>query len=403
LSGPRPKSAPPQVAQTAWLTCPYRSRCRVRSFVEHAAQARDRRYLRRSWSRRSSRSILGNTVEKGVRGEGADRAEDHRSGPLTLPPGAEQLRRRSRLGRPLADAYAADARLRTAILDHPPGTQEDGTCAHRHPLKEGERGGTDSFGLRLYSDACGSRCAPKVSARTGRLSDPTMSRRRSSFIARRAGGESSAATVQQPRLSFRRANQGRLDHSREPAAMRLSLASAHGGARPVASARLGNGRSRFAGPRRRIRLEGPAQAKAAIRPHHSVQHSSPTSLWKLWKVRLWNRRRTLGVRAGGPATLRRAARCEVTRTGDVREKPRKERELSQALPNVCHGLADRKAPPCVRRPRRAAPRPSCTARRAPSASFAASETREAPSGPKGRSLAEVPGLAVKRPGRQNKV
>jgi hypothetical protein len=59
----------------------------------------NRRYLRRSCSRRSSRSILGSTVKKGVRGEGADRAEDRRSGLLTLPPGAEQLPRRSRLGR----------------------------------------------------------------------------------------------------------------------------------------------------------------------------------------------------------------------------------------------------------------------------------------------------------------
>ena len=160
---------------------------------------------------------------------------------------------------------------------------------------------------------------------------------------------SSAATEQRPRLGFRRANRGRLDHSREPAAMPLSLASAHGGARPVASARVGNERSRFAGPRRRIRPEGPAQAKAAIRPHDSVRHSSPTSLWKLWKVRLWNRRRTLGFRAGGSATLRRSVRCEVTRTGEVREKPRKERELSQALPNVCHRLADRMAPTSSRR------------------------------------------------------
>lgn len=172
-----------------------------------------------------------------------------------------------------------------------------------------------------------------------------MSSRKSSSIARRAGGESSAGTEQRPRLGFRRANEGRLDHSCEPAATRLSLASAHGEARPVASARVGSGRSRFVGPRRRIRLEGPAQAKAAIRRHYSVQHSSPTSLWKLWKVRLWNRRRTLGFRAGGPATLRRSARREVTRTGGVREKPRKERELSQGLPNISHGLGDRVAPP----------------------------------------------------------
>jgi hypothetical protein len=35
--------------------------------------------------------------------------------------------------------------------------------------------------------------------------------------------------------------------------------------------------------------------KAAIRPHDSVQHSSPTSLWKsCGQPRLWNRRRPLG-------------------------------------------------------------------------------------------------------------
>jgi hypothetical protein len=73
------------------------------------------------------------------------------------------------------------------------------------------------------------------------------------------------------------------DHSGEPAPTRLSLTAARGEARPLVSARPGSGRSRFAGPRRRTRLEGPAQAKAAIRPHDSVQNSSPTSVWKLWK------------------------------------------------------------------------------------------------------------------------
>ena len=53
------------------------------------------------------------------------------------------------------------------------------------------------------------------------------------------------------------------------------LASADGGARPVASARPGSGRSRLAGRRRRIRLEARGQVKAAIRPHDSVQRSSP--------------------------------------------------------------------------------------------------------------------------------
>jgi hypothetical protein len=116
-----------------------------------------------------------------------------------------------------------------------------------------------------------------------------------------------------------------------PAPMRSSLAAASGEARPVASARPGSGRSRFAALRRRIRLEAPAQAKAAIRPHDSVRTSSPTSLWKLWKLRLWNRRRTLAFKRRGRTTLRRSARCGVTRKGEVRKKARKERELLQRL------------------------------------------------------------------------
>jgi len=66
--------------------------------------------------------------------------------------------------------------------------------------------------------------------------------------------------------------------------MRRSLAAACGEARQVASAPLGSGRSRFAAPRRRIRLEASAQAKAVIRPPYPVQNPSPTSLWKLWKT-----------------------------------------------------------------------------------------------------------------------
>lgn len=45
------------------------------------------------------------------------------------------------------------------------------------------------------------------------------------------------------------------------------------------------------------------------------------------KTPVENRRRTLGLRACGPATLRPSTRSEVTRTGDVRKKSRKEREL----------------------------------------------------------------------------
>jgi hypothetical protein len=76
----------PRVAQTARLTCPYRSRAETDPSSSTPHKRVSRRYLRRSWSRRSSRSILGSTVEKGVRGEGADRAEDRRPGLLTLPP-----------------------------------------------------------------------------------------------------------------------------------------------------------------------------------------------------------------------------------------------------------------------------------------------------------------------------
>ena len=74
------------------------------------------------------------------------------------------------------------------------------------------------------------------------------------------------------------------DYSSGPVSMPGYLAWAHGGARPVVSARPGSGRSRFAGHRRRIRLEARAQAWTPIRRHDSVRDSSPTSLWKLWKT-----------------------------------------------------------------------------------------------------------------------
>jgi hypothetical protein len=64
------------------------------------------------------------------------------------------------------------------------------------------------------------------------------------------------------------------DHSSGPAPMPRYLAPADGGARPIASARPGSGRSRFAGHRRRTRLEA-REVKAAIRPRDSVQRSSP--------------------------------------------------------------------------------------------------------------------------------
>src|SRR6188508_351272 len=120
------------------------------------------------------------------------------------------------------------------------------------------------------------------------------------------------------------------------------LASADGGARPVASARPGSGRSRLAGRRRRTRLEARGQVKAAIRPHDSVQHSSPPRCGKaVEKLRCGTAVARRAFEAGGPATLRRSAQYEVTRTGDVRKKPRKERELLSPFPNVCLRLAVR--------------------------------------------------------------
>ena len=96
----------------------------------------------------------------------------------------------------------------------------------------------------------------------------SMSRPRSASTARTALSASSAALEA---------------HSNDPAPMPRYPASAHAGARPVASARPGSGRSRFAGHQRRIRLEARAHPWAAIPPHDSVQDPSPTRLWKLWK------------------------------------------------------------------------------------------------------------------------
>lgn len=51
-----------------------------------------------------------------------------------------------------------------------------------------------------------------------------------------------------------------------------------------------------------------ARAGAATRPRGSGQNSSPTSLWKLGKTLLWNRRRTLGARVGDFTT--RGSTCQ---------------------------------------------------------------------------------------------
>src|SRR6188474_2381714 len=81
--------------------------------------------------------------------------------------------------------------------------------------------------------------------------------------------------------------------------------------------------------------------RSNIHPHLAVE--------KLWKTSVVDPQSHAGLRAGGPATLRRLARYEVTRTGDVRKKPRKERELLHPIPNVYLRLAVRTAPPCVTR------------------------------------------------------
>jgi hypothetical protein len=124
--------------------------------------------------------------------------------------------------------------------------------------------------------------------------------------------------------------------------MRRSLAAACGEARPVASARLGSGRNRTAAPRRQIRLEPPSQAKAAIQPHDSVQNSFPTSLWKLWKLQLWNRGRTLGFSSDAVrATLRRSGAVWGHPNRGRAEKISERARTSAAPSDVCHRLAVR--------------------------------------------------------------
>ena len=117
--------------------------------------------------------------------------------------------------------------------------------------------------------------------------------------------------------------------------MRCSRAAPCGEARLVASARLGSARSRTAAPRRRIRLEARAEAKAPIHPHCSVQNSSPTSLWKLWK--------TCGI-AGAWASrrVRRLYDAWPGAEGRRAENPRKEREFSAVgWPSPGLGMAGR--------------------------------------------------------------
>ena len=204
-------------------------------------------------------------------------------------------------------------------------------------------GGSTRLGATQAATSSSSRCADSsygdceahwlpAGQSAGRHGGLTTSRRISSSTARAARSGSSAAAE---------------DHSSDPAPTPRYLASAQGEARPVASARPGSGRSRFASHRRRIRLEARGQARAALRPHDSVQHSSPPRVEAVEKLRCGTAVARWAFEAGGPATLRRSAWYEVTRTGDVRKKPRKERELLSPFPNVCLRLAVRTAPPYV--------------------------------------------------------
>jgi hypothetical protein len=76
---------------------------------------------------------------------------------------------------------------------------------------------------------------------------------------------------------------------------------------------------------------------------------SPPRLWKLWKTRLQNRRRSALRRSSSEraTTLSRSSSCGITRTGDASKNVRKEREFLRPLPNVGHHLAVCGASPCV--------------------------------------------------------
>jgi hypothetical protein len=112
--------------------------------------------------------------------------------------------------------------------------------------------------------------------------------------------------------------------------MRRSLAAARGEARPVASARLGSGRSRFAALQRRIRLEARARAKAAIRPHDSVRKSFPTSLWKLWKTPIVEPQAHAGFRAARSGDITTLCRTWGHPNGGRPEKSSERARTSRA-------------------------------------------------------------------------
>jgi hypothetical protein len=125
------------------------------------------------------------------------------------------------------------------------------------------------------------------------------------------------------------------------------LGSAHGGARPIASAHARSGRNRFAARRRRTRLEARGQVKAAIRPHDWVQHSSPPRCGKAVEnlgCRSADARWASSGRSGDFTTL--GPECSHSNGGRAKKTSERAR-TSQPFPNVCPPLAIRTASPCV--------------------------------------------------------
>jgi hypothetical protein len=181
----------------------------------------------------------------------------------------------------------------------------------------------------LHGAASRSRTRVDPRCLRNRLPPPTPGCQGSPSTARRAQRGNSAAAEPRARPGPRWSRPGRLDHSSDPAPMPRSLAAGHGGTRSVAAARLESGRSRPEGPRTRIRLV--AQAKATIPPCGSVQNSHPPRCGNCGKLlvmepnahRLALKRRVL-------ATLRWAARCGITQTGDAHGKSSERARTSAA-------------------------------------------------------------------------
>jgi hypothetical protein len=114
-----------------------------------------------------------------------------------------------------------------------------------------------------------------------------------------------------------------------------SPVTTHGGAPSAPAARLGSGRSPPAGPRRQTRLEAQAQAKVAIQPSWlGPESTSPLGCGNCGKESVVEPQTLRALDASDlsgdvRATLRRPARCGITRNGRHAENPRKERELLQ--------------------------------------------------------------------------